>query len=216
MTEQIDVFWSFRSPYSYLATPDMLALECDYDISLHLRVVLPIALRSKKFFDPGNMNWVRYIQRDWNRRAEFLGLPHVWPNPDPIVQDLATLSVATDQPYIYRLSKLGVEAERQGRGPVFAAEVAGLLFSGTQNWDRGDHLARATERAGLDLAQMETAVADGTHMQDIEQNHAALEAAGHWGVPTFVLRGEPFFGQDRVELLRWTMDRAGIERKTQN
>jgi 2-hydroxychromene-2-carboxylate isomerase len=24
---------------------------------------------------------------------------------------------------------------------------------------------------------------------------------GHWGVPTFVFENEPFFGQDRIDLL---------------
>lgn len=46
MMETVDVYWSFRSPYSYLATPDMLALQRDYPLKVNLRVVLPIALRS--------------------------------------------------------------------------------------------------------------------------------------------------------------------------
>ena len=32
MTETVDVFWSFRSPYSYLVTPDLLKLRDDYDV----------------------------------------------------------------------------------------------------------------------------------------------------------------------------------------
>ena len=35
----------------------------------------------------------------------------------------------------------------------------------------------------------------------IEENHAALQAAGHWGVPTMVFEGEPFFGQDRIDCI---------------
>ena len=37
-----------------------------------------------------------------------------------------------------------------------------------------------------------------------------LEEAGHWGVPTMVFRGEPFFGQDRVDTLRWRLDQCGL------
>jgi len=44
----------------------------------------------------------------------------------------------------------------------------------------------------------------------VEANHAALDAAGHWGVPTMVLRGEPFFGQDRIDTLRWRLDKYGL------
>lgn len=213
MPEQIDVYYSFRSPYSYLATPDMVALERDYDVAVHLRPVLPIAVRASDFFSPANAQRARYIIRDWPRRAEFLGMPHVWPDPDPIVQDMATFKIAEDQPLIYRLTKLGVEAERQGKGPAWAFHVSGLIFSGVTGWDDPAILGAAAAKAGLDLAAMDAAIEDGDHMQEIERNQDALAAAGHWGVPTFVLRDEPFFGQDRVELLRWRMDKLGIARR---
>ena len=28
---------------------------------------------------------------------------------------------------------------------------------------------------------------------------------GHWGVPTFALGGEPFYGQDRLDQVRWRL-----------
>ena len=161
-----------------------------------------------------------YIMMDAARRAEFLGLPYVWPNPDPIVQNYETLEVADEQPYIYRLSKLGVEAQRQGRGIEFAAAVSNLVFGGTPNWDEGTHLADAAAGIALDLAQMEDEIAKGEadgqsseHMDEIEKHHAELEAAGHWGVPTMVLRNEPFFGQDRVEMAQWRMEQKGMTKR---
>jgi len=217
MTESVDVYWSFRSPYSYLVTPDLLRLRDDYDVDVNLRVVLPIAVRSKTaLFDPANMKPVKYIILDSLRRAQFLGLPMGFPRPDPIVQNMETFELAEEQPYIFRLSQLGVEAQRQGKGIDFAANISALIFGGTENWDKGHHLADAASKAGLDLGQMEAniAAAQSGHMEEIESNHAALDAAGHWGVPTLVLRGEPFFGQDRVETLRWRLDKYGL-RKTQ-
>lgn len=65
---------------------------------------------------------------DWLRRAELLGMPHQWPLPDPIVQDLKTYAIASDQPYIYRLTYLGVEAQRRGRGIQFAAVVSAVTL----------------------------------------------------------------------------------------
>lgn len=206
MAEPIDVYWSFRSPYSYLATPDLLKLIDEFDVEVNLRVVLPIAVRSKAaLFDASNMKPVMYILMDSFRRAEFLGMPFAFPNPDPIVQDRQTFVVAEDQPYIFRLSALGVEAQRRGKGLEFAANVSRHIWGGTQDWDKGDHLANAAADAGLDLAQMEVAIKDGTHLEEVEANQKALDAAGHWGVPTMVLRGEPFFGQDRIDTLRWRL-----------
>lgn len=211
--EPVDVYYSFRSPYSYLATPEMLRLPQDFDVALHLRVVLPAALRNPEaLFSPANRQRARYIFMDWSRRARFLGMSDRWPDPDPIVQEKDTYKVAETQPYIHRLSALGVEAERRGLGPEFAYEVAHVLFGGVKNWHQGEHLARAAERAGLDFAAMEAAVADGDHAAEIEANHAALTEAGHWGVPTFVVRGEPFFGQDRIDTLRWHLTNLGLKR----
>lgn len=211
MTEPVDVYWSFRSPYSYLATPELLQLREDYNVKVNLRVVLPIAVRSKKaLFDPNNMKPVKYIILDSLRRAQFLGIPMGFPRPDPIVQDMQTFQLAEEQPYIFRLSQLGVEAQRQGKGIDFAANVSRLIFGGTENWDQGDHLADAAAQAGLNLVDMETAINGSDHLDEVEANHAALDAAGHWGVPTMVLRGEPFFGQDRIDTLRWRLDKYGL------
>ena len=116
------------------------------------------------------------------------------------------------QPYIFRLTKLGVEAQRRARGIDFAAEVSRVLFGGTREWHLGSHFADAAARAGLDIGAMDAAIADDGHMAEIESNQEALEAAGHWGVPTFVFDGEPFFGQDRVDTLRWHLDRRGLRR----
>lgn len=215
MTEEIEVFWSFRSPYSYLVTSDLLQLRDEFDVTLNLRVVMPLAIRNKgTLFDPKNAKPFRYIQLDWERRAEYLGRPHRWPQPDPIVQDLDSLKIADEQPYIFRLAKLGVEAQRRGKGIDFAACVSLLIFGGTQDWDQGDHLAVAAQQAGLDLPSMEESIAKGDHLLEIDLNHSALEEAGHWGVPTMVLRNEPFFGQDRIDTLRWRLNQLGISRIT--
>ena len=211
MPATVDLFWSFRSPYSYLATPGALQLPERFDIELRFRPVLPLAVRQPGFFSPENLKRAKYILIDWPRRAEMLGLPHAWPSPDPIVQDLKTYEIADEQPYIYRLTWLGVEAERRGRGVPFAAEVSRLIFGGTEDWHLGDHLAKAAARAGLDLEQMDLAIADPkSHRMEVEGNQQDLEAAGHWGVPTFVFQGEPFFGQDRIETLCWRLDREGL------
>ena len=213
MTAQVDVYWSFRSPYSYLVTPDLLRLREDFDVEVHLRPVLPIALRAKAtVFDASDKRRPQYIVMDSKRRAELLGLPFVWPKPDPVVQDMVTYDVPDEQPYIWRLSALGIEAQRRGRGIDFAFQVADLLWGGTRGWDKGEHLAQATRNAGLDLGEMDACIAKADMRGQIEQNHDDLEKAGHWGVPTAVFKGEPFFGQDRIDTLRWRLEQAGLRK----
>ena len=43
MTLSVDLFFSFRSPYSYLALPKTLRLAADYDVTVNLRPVYPLA-----------------------------------------------------------------------------------------------------------------------------------------------------------------------------
>lgn len=214
MPETVDVFWSFRSPYSRLVVPDLLKVREDYDVDVRLRAVLPLAVRfPESLFNPDDRRAPMYIVRDSMRRGEMLGRPVIYPlQPDPVVQDFATMKVAEDQPLIYRLTRLGVEAARRGRGLEFAGNVSARIFGGTKDWDKGSVLADAAAEAGLDLAEMETAIGDGDHLDEIADNQAALDASGHWGVPTMVFKGEPFFGQDRVETLRWRLDQAGLAR----
>lgn len=214
MTANIDVFWSFRSPYSYFATPDLLKLREDYEVEVKLRPVLPIAVRSKEtLFQSSDRKRVEYIITDAFRRAEMLGLRMVFPSPDPIVQDLQTFEVADEQPYIYRLTALGIEAERRGKGIDLAFHVSHLIWGDEPGWDQGDRLADAVTKAGLDLADMEAAIAGYDPSVDVEANHRALEEAGHWGVPTMVFNGEPFFGQDRIDTLRWRLDKVGVPKR---
>lgn len=211
-----DVYWSFRSPYSYLATKRLVRIADEYDVDVRVRLVLPIAVRIPGFFQKVNPLWPPYLMRDTMRIAEHEGLDYGWPQPDPIVQDFVTREVAADQPYIHRLTRLGVDAVERGRGLAFIDEVSRIIWSGTVvGWHEGTHLADAAARAGLDLAVMDAAVAADPARYDaiIEQNQRDLEAAGHWGVPTMVFQGEPFFGQDRIELLLWRMRQHGLTRR---
>ena len=218
MPPSVDVFWSFRSPYSYLVTPRLVDLARDTNVELHVRPVHPLAIRRADFFDRVNPLWPAYLLRDTKRVAEFLGLPFGWPRPDPVVQTVedGRLKTATEQPHIHRLTRLGVEAVERGRGLAFLDEVSRLIFGGSVvGWHEGDHLAEAAARAGLDLAEMDAAVAASPERYDarIEQNQKDHEAAGHWGVPTMVFQGEPFFGQDRFEVLVWRLGQHGLERR---
>ncbi|MFM8498898.1 MAG: 2-hydroxychromene-2-carboxylate isomerase [Chakrabartia sp.] len=215
MTLAADVFWSFRSPYSYLAIGRYRQLAEDFDVTLNLRPVYPLAVREPNFFERNHPNWLRYTFLDMMRVAAFHGIPFGPPRPDPIVQDIRTREIAADQPYIYRLTRLGQAAAQRGKSLAFCHEVAMLIWGGAEDWHEGDHLKGAAERAGLNLAELDAeAAADATALDaEIADNQATLEASGHWGVPTLVFNGEPFFGQDRIEMAIWRMEQNGLKRR---
>jgi 2-hydroxychromene-2-carboxylate isomerase len=214
----IDVFWSFRSPWSYLATPRLRAWQERYDLEVRFRPVYPIAIRTPEFFLNVHPLWMSYFQRDLARVAEYLELPLAWPDPDPVSQyrdENGRPRTSDVQPHIHRLTRIGVAAAEQGRGIEFADEVSRLIWQGTRNWHEGEHLAEATARAGLDLASLDRTERQETERLEgaIEQNQQDHEAAGHWGVPTCAFEGEPFFGQDRLDVLLWRLEKAGLEER---
>lgn len=214
-TPSIDVFWSFRSPYSYLATGRLVDLHARYALEVRVRPVLPLAVRTPEFFTRANPLFGPYLVRDVLRLGEFLGIPIRWPRPDPVVMNRDG-TYPLEQPYIHRLTRLGVAAAERSRGLPFLDEVSKIIWSGSiDEWHEGTHLAHAAERAGLDLAELDAEIEkDPQHFIDvIDRNQDALESAGHWGVPTMVFEGEPFFGQDRLDLLQWRLEQAGLQER---
>ena len=215
MTLEYDLFWSFRSPYSYLVTPRLIEFEREYDVKANVRPVYPIALRIEGFFKQVNPMWPPYLMRDTMRIAEMLAMPYAWPSPDPVVMNIGTGEVPKEQPYIHRLTRLGVEAAARGRGLPFLAEVSRVIFGGVRNWHQGNHLAEAARRAGLDLAALDREIQQDPDRYEavIAENEAAQKKAGHWGVPLMAFNGEPFFGQDRFDALKWRMEKNGLTRR---
>lgn len=214
----VDVFWSFRSPYSYLATKRLRALSSKWDARIRPRPVYPIAIRTPEFFAKAHPQWTGYLFRDIVRLSQYLGLPLAPMQPDPVVMDMVTREISAEQPYIHRLTRLGILACEAGdeTGWAFMDEVSSVIWSG-QPWTTGTVLADAAARAGLDLAEMDAQqAAEEVRLEEvIADNQKAQDAGGHWGVPLMVLENEPFFGQDRIDLLEWRLEQLGVARKDQ-
>lgn len=213
MTHTVDLFWSFRSPYSYIVVPKLIELERDWDARVNVRPVLPIAVRQPEFFAHADPLWTSYLMRDCVRCAEFAGLPLRWPRPDPVVMDYATRTYPKEQPYIHRLTRLGVLAAERGQGLPVLRAISHLIWSGeVDGWHEGDHLAKALASVGCDLAEMDAVQeAQAERLDDvIKMNEADQRLGGHYGVPLMVYQGEPFFGQDRYDQLVWRMQQQGM------
>ncbi len=208
-----DLFWSFRSPYCYLALDRILEIERQFDVFVNVRPVFPLAVRTPDFFKNVNPKYRKYHLMDSARMAEFLGIPYRRPLPDPIVQDMETNAIAAEQPYIRQLTLLGAAAQIRDAGLPFLDKVARLLWDGTvDGWDEDDHLIQAMNAAGLNgHALVADVEADPDRLDAvILENQTAQDAAAHWGVPMMTFRGETFFGQDRINVLLWRMMQQGL------
>ena len=215
MSKVVDVFWSFRSPYSYLATKRLRALPDKWDVRVRPRPVYPIAIRTPDFFSEIRPQWVPYLMRDIVRVSQYLGLPLGPLNPDPVVMNMFTREIASEQPHIHRLTRLGILAceVSDAAGWAFMDEVSTVIWSG-QAWTEASVLADAAERAGFDLAELDKRQADEVDRLTaiIEENQAEQDKY-HWGVPLMVYDDEGYFGQDRIDILEWRLEQTGVARR---
>ena len=214
---KIDLYFSYRSPYSYLILPRMLRLKEKYDIEINFKVVYPIAIRMPEWFEGKNFFTFFFFKMiDMRLQAKKLGIPFTSKlKPDPIRQNIMTGKISSHQPYIFDICHLGQMAQMKGVGMEFAFEVSSLIFGGVENWNTDENLSEAAKRVGLDLNQLRESVK--VHEEEIigqiKQNQVDQLNAGHHGVPLTVIGDKHFFGQDQFDKIMETLKENGLKER---
>ena len=146
MIHAIDLYWSMRSPFCYLALDRLLVLDRQDDVTVNVKHVWPGAIRHKSYFKNLNPNYPSYHRRDTERLAEYLRLPYGRPKPDPLVFDKQTMEPLplAHQPHIGWLTRVAQLAVEAGAGMAFLDPVTRLIWGGmVENWHEGEHMPRA-------------------------------------------------------------------------
>ena len=214
---KIDLYFSYRSPYSYLILPRMLKLKEKYDIEINFKVVYPIAIRMPEWFEGKNFFTFFFFKMiDMRLQAKKLGIPFTSKlKPDPIRQNIMTGKISSHQPYIFDICHLGQMAQIKGVGMEFAFEVSSLIFGGVENWNTDENLSEAAKKVGLDLTQLRESV--NVHeeeiIEQIKQNQVDQLNAGHHGVPLTVVGDKHFFGQDQFDKIMETLKENGLKER---
>jgi 2-hydroxychromene-2-carboxylate isomerase len=188
-TREITVYIDYKSPYAYLAIGPALGLQNEYDVRFEwLPYVLEIPLYLGSVEERNEHQWrrVRYSYMDARRLANRRGL--IVRGPKKIFDS--------------SLASMGLLfAKRQN---VFAAYNA-LTFE--RFWRRElDIEDRAAVQGVLDEAGANTrdlfAYFDREGRRELDGVMDDAHRLGVFGVPTFVLDGELFWGADSLPLLR--------------
>jgi len=190
---EVDVYWSMRSPYSYLVLNRLVWLNSYYNVDVNIRIVLPVAVRSTKGGGgkAGGLFSLPYKVPDmaWDapRQGKFHGVPFSMPVPDPVwmvwnpkgkvpgPENWLNTHPPEKQQYIFWITRLACYAEKQGKALEFVNQVSSLIW--------------------IDNAE-------------------GMAATGHGGVPLMVHHGEPFFGGDRFDQFVWRLRQSGLTRRT--
>jgi 2-hydroxychromene-2-carboxylate isomerase len=188
----LDLYFSFRSPYSWIALPRVFALARRYNAQLNLRFVLPMVMRGLPIPESKRL----YIVSDTKREAERVGLPFgliADPVGKPTERGLAVLH----------------HAIQAGKGEAFALSFMRGVFAEGISARSDSGLLTLCTRAGITEAQMQAALADASWRSVAEANRGEMFALGIWGVPAFrVNKGSAHWGQDRLWLLEQQLRQA--------
>lgn len=195
MSARVDFFFSFRSPYSYLAAPRAFALADRYDVEIAYRGVIPMAMRGQSVPREKGLHTLRDVARE----AKRLGMPF-GPVHDPIGEGAM------------RCLLVGQHALDLRRERRFVLEASSGIWSRAVDVASDAGLRDVCERAGLDWPGCVAALADPAMRERVDADTAALEEIGHWGVPVLVFGGEQYWGQDRIEFAEEALRDAALQR----
>ena len=199
---QIDFYFSYRSPYSYLILPRVIDLKTNHNININFKLVYPLAIRKPEFFKGKNfLTFFSHKMIDMRMVANRLDMPFFTPKPDPIKQSYLTGKISDQQPHIFNLCHLGQQAHLEGVGIELAFELSSLIFGTKSGWNEEHNMAQACSKVGLNLADLKIKVKQNEEelIQQILKNQEDQKLAGHHGVPLLVYKNQTFFGQDRFD-----------------
>jgi 2-hydroxychromene-2-carboxylate isomerase len=196
MSEHLEFFFSFRSPYSYLAAPRAFALADRFDVDVVLRGVIPMVMRGQAVPRAKALHTLRDVAREADRLGMPFGRIH-----DPVGDGALRCLVISEH------------AKDAGRERAFVLEASRAIWAQAVDVARDAGLRPVCERAGLAWPACAAALTDPELRARVEANTDALAALDHWGVPVVLFRGERFWGQDRIEDLEAELRAAGLARR---
>lgn len=181
---RLEVWLSFRSPYSYLAIRRLPALLERYRVEPVIKPVLPMVMRGL----PVPRAKAAYIVRDTLREAQRHQIPFGRFH-DPVGPGVERAMALFD-----------FARERDRVLPYLESVATGIWAEGVDTaGDQG--LAQLIERAGLDWERARPRLADESWREWAEHHQQELFGLGLWGVPSFRLGDYSAWGQDRMWMI---------------
>jgi len=178
------LYWSARSPYSYIALERAIMLCTHYKIPLLIKPVLPMMMRGMKVPDTKKI----YIFLDTKREASKLGLPYGW-LADP-------LGAAVERCY----SLLEYAKSEDKYHDFLLSFATGVNSQGIRaETDKG--MKTIVTRCGLDWKTAKHQLKDQSWRVWAAKNLEDMYAVGCWGVPTICYGDSHFWGQDRFGII---------------
>ncbi len=194
MTQTVDYYMVPQSPFVYLGHEHFMKMLAETGARVRL---LPVDLGGKIFPATGGLPMPKrapqrlaYRLVELKRFSEWRGLPmNVEPKFFPVSgDDAARLLIAVDR------------ADGIGAAMKLTAAIACAVWAEQRNIADAATLAELLQAQGLPASRL-----DAAKEPEVQQAYEAYTAqaldAGVFGAPTFVIDGELFWGQDRLDFV---------------
>ncbi len=195
----VDFYYGLGSRYSYLASTQIACLEADTGCRVRWRPLYSVELFAARGADPfqgqpvsGQYDraWRRFDAECW---ADYYAVP--FREPEDVRFEPRRLALAA------------TAAARLGAVEGFSRRLLQAVFvDGTSPLDDAACLRVASE-VGLDPASFGAALDEPATAAAHAATIAEALAAGVFGVPSFVLDGRVYFGNDRLPIVRHVLTR---------
>lgn len=203
MGERVEFLYDLVSPFSYLAYGRLGEICARHDAELVLHPVLLGALHDAAgiqapVFIPAKG---RYMNQDIQRWAEHYGLPMRFPEPFPF-RTLKTMRAA-------------LFCRRRGELEPFTSQAFRLYWEeggaprGREESDEDGPISEVARRIGADPDEVLAGAAEPGVKEELKDATSDALDRGAFGVPTFFVGDEMFWGNDRLEFVERELERAG-------
>lgn len=187
MSREVEFWFDFASTYSFLSALRIEKEAASRDVTVRWRPFLLGPTFAAQGWNDSPFNIYpakgRYMWRDVERRAARFGIPFRRPERFPQASLLA--------------ARAALVASEAGQGPAFCKAVFAAEFSEGRDIVDAAILDRIGETLGL---RDVTKAASAPAIKDALRAHVEeAMAKGLFGAPSFLTKGELFWGDDRLE-----------------
>ncbi|RMF09077.1 MAG: 2-hydroxychromene-2-carboxylate isomerase [Alphaproteobacteria bacterium] len=191
---EVYVYFNFRSPYCYLASKNMFRIFEQY----HARMVWrPLGGWGGRSAPERAKKKMPIVRQDVRRHARRLGIPF---NPPPITTDPTPAGAGS------------LLAESEGLLRPYIVEVMRKEWGEGKDIGDLEVLLEVGEEIGLPRGALSKAIESEANLQRLEDNWAEAQERGAFGVPTFIIGQDIFWGNDRIDFVCDHLRELGLRR----
>jgi len=185
MSEIIRFYFSFRSPYSWLACYRIQLIGNDLPVDFELIPVFP----PEDFNNDPTLNDKKrdFITADIRRLTQAYGLSVTFP------KQFDTDWIRPHSAFVY--------AEQQGIGMKFCLAMYAARFIEGKDIGRDEEIVKIAKNCDLDPDETLKASDDHTMQRLVMKGMAMGARDGLFGVPFFIYADKKYWGNDRIEWL---------------